>query len=137
VTISRGGEDVEIPEDLRYHTEHEWVRLDGGRATVGISDFAQDALGDVVFVDLPKVKTVLTVNQEIGEVESTKSTSSLYSPVSGTVLEVNNALQDHPEYLNQDPYGKGWIAVIELADPADVEALMTSSQYEVFLSSQP
>jgi len=128
---------VEIPEDLRYHTEHEWVRLDGGRATVGISDFAQDALGDVVFVDLPKVKTVLTVNQEIGEVESTKSTSSLYSPVSGTVLEVNNALQDHPEYLNQDPYGKGWIAVIELADPADVEALMTSSQYEVFLSSQP
>ncbi|MDD9820623.1 MAG: glycine cleavage system protein GcvH [Nitrospira sp.] len=128
---------MEIPEDLRYHTEHEWVRLDGGRATVGISDFAQDALGDVVFVDLPKVKTVLTVNQEIGEVESTKSTSSLYSPVSGTVLEVNNALQDHPEYLNQDPYGKGWIAVIELADPADVEALMTSSQYEVFLSSQP
>jgi len=128
---------VEIPEDLRYHTEHEWVRLDGGRATVGISDFAQDALGDVVFVDLPKVKTVLTVNQEIGEVESTKSTSSLYSPVSGTVLEVNQALQDHPEYLNQDPYGKGWIAVIELADPADVEALMTSSQYEVFLSSQP
>jgi len=127
---------VEIPEDLRYHTEHEWVRLDGGRATVGISDFAQDALGDVVFVDLPKVKTVLTVNQEIGEVESTKSTSSLYSPVSGTVLEVNQALQDHPEYLNQDPYGKGWIAVIELADPADVEALMTSSQYEVFLSSQ-
>ncbi len=128
---------MEIPEDLRYHTEHEWVRLDGGRATVGISDFAQDALGDVVFVDLPKVKTVLTVNQEIGEVESTKSTSSLYSPVSGTVLEVNQALQDHPEYLNQDPYGKGWIAVIELADPADVEALMTSSQYEVFLSSQP
>lgn len=128
---------MEIPEDLRYHTEHEWVRLDGGRATVGISDFAQDALGDVVFVDLPKVKTVLTVNQEIGEVESTKSTSSLYSPVSGTVLEVNHALQDHPEYLNQDPYGKGWIAVIELADPADVEALMTSSQYEVFLSSQP
>lgn len=128
---------MEIPEDLRYHTEHEWVRLDGRRATVGISDFAQDALGDVVFVDLPKVKTVLTVNQEIGEVESTKSTSSLYSPVSGTVLEVNHALQDHPEYLNQDPYGKGWIAVIELADPADVEALMTSSQYEVFLSSQP
>lgn len=128
---------MEIPEDLRYHTEHEWVRLDGGRATVGISDFAQDALGDVVFVDLPKVKTVLTVNQEIGEVESTKSTSSLYSPVSGTVLEVNHMLQDHPEYLNQDPYGKGWIAVIELADPADVEALMTSSQYEVFLSSQP
>ena len=125
-----------IPEDLRYHKEHEWVRLDGQRVTLGISDFAQDALGDVVFVDLPKVATELTVNQEMGEVESTKATSSLYSPVSGTIVEVNAELQDHPEYLNQDPYGKGWIAVIELADPADVEALMTASQYEEFLSSE-
>ena len=125
-----------IPEDLRYHNEHEWIRLDGQRATLGISDFAQDALGDVVFVELPKIDTALTVNQEIGEVESTKATSSLYSPVSGKVVEVNADLQDHPEYLNQDPYGKGWIAVIELADPADVEALMTASQYEEFLSSQ-
>ena len=125
-----------IPEDLRYHKEHEWVRLDGQRVTLGISDFAQDALGDVVFVDLPKVATELTVNQEIGEVESTKATSSLYSPVSGKIVEVNAELQDHPEYLNQDPYGKGWIAVIELTNPADVEALMTASQYEEFLSSQ-
>ena len=125
-----------IPEDLRYHKEHEWVRLDGQRVTLGISDFAQDALGDVVFVDLPKVATALTVNQEMGEVESTKATSSLYSPVSGTIVEVNAELQDHPEYLNQDPYGKGWIAVIELTNPADVEALMTASQYEEFLSSQ-
>lgn len=125
-----------IPEDLRYHKEHEWVRLDGQRVTLGISDFAQDALGDVVFVDLPKVGTDLTMNQEFGEVESTKATSSLYSPVSGKIVEVNAELQDHPEYLNQDPYGKGWIAVVELADPADVEALMTASQYEEFLSSQ-
>lgn len=125
-----------IPEDLRYHKEHEWVRLDGQRVTLGISDFAQDALGDVVFVDLPKVATELTVNQEIGEVESTKATSSLYSPVSGKIVEVNAELQDHPEYLNQDPYGKGWIAVVELTNPADVEALMTASQYEEFLSSQ-
>ncbi len=125
-----------IPEDLRYHKDHEWVRRDGRRVTLGISDFAQDALGDVVFVDLPNVATELTVNQEMGEVESTKATSSLYSPVSGTILEVNDALQDHPEYLNQDPYGKGWIAVLELANPADVEALMTASQYEEFLSSQ-
>ena len=125
-----------IPEDLRYHKEHEWVRLDGQRVTLGISDFAQDALGDVVFVDLPKVATELTVNQEIGEVESTKATSSLYSPVSGKIVEVNAELDDHPEYLNQDPYGKGWIAVVELANPADVEALMTASQYEEFLSSQ-
>ncbi len=125
-----------IPEDLRYHKEHEWVRLDGQRVTVGISDFAQDALGDVVFVDLPKIATELTMNQEIGEVESTKATSSLYSPVSGTIVEVNAELEGHPEYLNQDPYGKGWIAVIELANPADVDALMTASQYEEFLSSQ-
>ncbi|MYJ53538.1 MAG: glycine cleavage system protein GcvH, partial [Nitrospira sp. SB0672_bin_25] len=115
-----------IPEDLRYHKEHEWVRLDGQRATLGISDFAQDALGDVVFVELPKVNTDLTVNQEIGEVESTKATSSLYSPVSGKIVEVNGDLQDHPEYLNQDPYGKGWIAVVVLARPADVEALRTA-----------
>ncbi len=125
-----------IPEDLRYHKEHEWVRLDGQRVTVGISDFAQDALGDVVFVDLPKIATELTMNQEIGEVESTKATSSLYSPVSGKIVEVNAELEGHPEYLNQDPYGKGWIAVIELANPADVDALMTASQYEEFLSSQ-
>ena len=125
-----------IPENLRYHEEHEWVRPDGRRVTLGISDFAQDALGDVVFVDLPKVGAELSVNQEIGEVESTKATSSLYSPVSGKIVEVNADLQDHPEYLNQDPYGKGWIAVVELANPADVEALMTASQYEAFLSSQ-
>ena len=125
-----------VPEDLRYHNEHEWVRVEGQRATLGISDFAQEALGDVVFVDLPKVETEVSVNQEIGEVESTKATSSLYSPVSGTIVEVNAELQDHPEYLNHDPYGKGWIVVVELADPADVDALMTSSQYEEFLSSQ-
>lgn len=125
-----------VPDDVRYHKEHEWVRVEGQRATLGISDFAQDALGDVVFVDLPKVETKVSVNQEIGEVESTKATSSLYSPVSGTIVEVNAELQDHPEYLNHDPYGKGWIVVVELADPADVDALMTSSQYEEFLSSQ-
>lgn len=125
-----------VPEDLRYHKEHEWVRVEGQRATLGISDFAQEALGDVVFVDLPKVKTDVSVNQEIGEVESTKATSSLYSPVSGTIVEVNAELQDHPEHLNHDPYGRGWIVVVELADPTDVDALMTSSQYEEFLSSQ-
>ena len=125
-----------VTEDLRYHNEHEWVRVEGQRATLGISDFAQEALGDVVFVDLPKVETEVSVNQEIGEVESTKATSSLYSPVSGTIVEVNAELQDHPDYLNHDPYGKGWIVVVELADPADVDALMTSSQYEEFLSSQ-
>ena len=125
-----------IPKDLRYHKEHEWVRVDGQQATLGISHFAQDALGDVVFVDLPKVGTTVTANQEIGEVESTKATSNIYSPVSGKVIEVNTTLQDHPEYLNKDPYGQGWIAVIEMASPAEMDALMTAEQYEEFLSSQ-
>ena len=125
-----------IPDDLRYHKEHEWVRVNGSQATVGISHFAQDALGDVVFIELPKIGASLEANQEMGEVESTKATSNVYSPVSGTIIEVNESLQDHPEYLNSDPYGKGWIAVIDLANPTQVEGLMTASQYEEFLSSQ-
>lgn len=125
-----------IPDDLRYHKEHEWVRVNGSQATVGISHFAQDALGDVVFIELPKVGTTVEANREIGEVESTKATSNVYSPVSGKIVKVNDALQDHPEFLNSDPYGEGWIAVIELANPAQVESLMTASQYGEFLSSQ-
>ncbi len=125
-----------IPEDLRYHKEHEWVRQDGQTVTIGISDFAQDALGDVVFVDLPQVDTAIEQDQEIGEVESTKATSSVYSPVSGKIVRVNTDLQDHPEYLNADPYGQGWIAVVEMSNPAELDGLMTASQYEEFLSSQ-
>lgn len=125
-----------IPSDLRYHTEHEWVRVDGKQATIGISHFAQDALGDIVFVDLPKAGTAVKSGQQIGEVESTKTTSTIYTPVSGTIVQVNNELKDHPELMNSDPYGKGWITVIELADPGEVERLMTASQYETFLASQ-
>ncbi|MEC9006242.1 MAG: glycine cleavage system protein GcvH [Nitrospirota bacterium] len=125
-----------IPADLRYHKEHEWVRVDGQKAILGISDFAQDALGDVVFVQLPSVETMITLDQEIGEVESTKATSSIYSPVSGKIVKVNTELEDHPEYLNKDPYGQGWLAVVELSNPAEVNSLMTASQYEEFLSSQ-
>jgi len=125
-----------IPEDLRYDKEHEWVRVDEQKATLGISDFAQDALGDVVFVELPAVGTVIVLEQEIGEVESTKATSSIYSPVSGKIVEVNTKLEDHPEYINKDPYGQGWLAVVELSNPAEVNSLMTASQYEEFLSSQ-
>ena len=101
-----------IPADLRYHKEHEWVRVDGQKAILGISDFAQDALGDVVFVQLPSVETMITLDQEIGEVESTKATSSIYSPVSGKIVKVNTELEDHPEYLNKDPSGQGWLAVV-------------------------
>ncbi len=124
------------PQDLRYHKEHEWIRLDGKTATLGISNFAQDALGDVVFIDLPEVGATLDVEAELGEVESTKATSTIYSPVSGTVVQVNQELEDHPEFLNKDPYGQGWIAVLELSNPAEVEALMTAEQYDAFLTSE-
>ena len=125
-----------ILKDLLYHNEHEWVRVNGLQVTLGISHFAQDALGDVVFIDLPKVGFTCTANQGIGEVESTKATSSIYSPVSGEISAVNTTLQDHPEYLNNDPYGQGWIAVIEMDNPAEIDFLMTAEQYEEFLSSQ-
>ncbi|MBH0206475.1 MAG: glycine cleavage system protein GcvH [Nitrospiraceae bacterium] len=124
------------PSDLRYHKEHEWVRLNGNQATVGISHFAQDALGDIVFLDLPKVGASVKVGQQIGEVESTKTTSTIYTPVSGTVAKINADLKDHPEIVNSDPYGKGWIAVIDLAVPSEVEQLMTAAQYDAFLASQ-
>ena len=124
------------PTDLRYHEEHEWIRVDGGQATLGISHFAQDALGDIVFIDLPKMGAVVTAGQQIGEVESTKTTSSIYSPVSGTLIKINTDLKDHPELVNTDPYGKGWLAVIELSDKNQVQKLMTAEQYDVFLKSQ-
>jgi len=121
------------PTDLRYHEEHEWIRVDGKQATMGISHFAQDALGDIVFIDMPKVGTTVTAGQQIGEVESTKTTSSIYTPVSGKIINVNADLKDHPEVLNADPYGKGWIVVIDLSDPGQVNGLMTAAQYEEFL----
>jgi glycine cleavage system H protein len=125
-----------IPADLRYHQEHEWVRLNGAQATMGISHFAQDALGDIVFIDLPKVGASVTAGQQVGEVESTKTTSTIYTPVSGTIAKVNTALKDHPEVVNSDPYGKGWMAVIELSNPGEVEKLMTAAQYDTFLKNQ-
>jgi glycine cleavage system H protein len=124
------------PKDLRYHQEHEWIRVEGKQATMGISHFAQDALGDIVFIDLPKAGATVTAGQQIGEVESTKTTSSLYTPVSGKIVKINADLKDHPEAVNIDPYGKGWIAVVELSDPAQVDKLMTADQYEAFLKTQ-
>jgi glycine cleavage system H protein len=124
------------PQDLRFHKEHEWIRVEGKKATLGISNFAQDALGDVVFVDLPKLGTALQAEDLLGEVESTKATSTIYTPVTGKILQVNTDLQDHPELLNQDPYGKGWIAVLELSNPGEVDGLMTPEQYTEFLTTQ-
>ena len=125
-----------IPNDLRYHQEHEWVRLSGRQATVGISHFAQDALGDIVFIDMPKLGAVVKAGQQIGEVESTKTTSTIYTPVSGTIAKINGDLKDHPELVNSDPYGKGWMVVIDLSGTGDVDKLMTAAEYEAFLASQ-
>ncbi len=125
-----------IPADLRYHQEHEWTRVSGTQATVGISHFAQDALGDIVFIDLPKTGSPVKAGQQIGEVESTKTTSTIYTPVSGTIVKVNADLKDHPEVVNSDPYGKGWMVVIELSNAGEIDKLMTAAQYEAFLSSQ-
>jgi len=121
------------PTDLRYHEEHEWIRLEGKQATLGISNFAQDALWDIVFIDMPKVGSVVTAGQQIGEIESTKTTSSIYTPVSGKIVKINGDLKDHPDVVNADPYGKGWFAVIELSDLGQVNGLMTAAQYEAFL----
>ena len=125
-----------IPTDLRYHRAHEWVRVNGSKATVGISHFAQDALGDIVFLEMPDVGTKVTAGQQIGEIESTKTTSNLYTPVSGLLVELNQNLKSHPEVINSDPYGKGWVAVIELSNPSEVDSLMTAAQYEAFLASE-
>jgi len=125
-----------IPEDLRYHQEHEWVRVNGTQATVGISHFAQDALGDIVFIDLPKPGTIVKAGQQIGEVESTKTTSTIYTPLSGAIAKVNVDLKDHPEVVNSDPYGKGWMVAIDLSSASEVDTLMTAAQYEVFLAGQ-
>ena len=125
-----------IPTDLRYHEEHEWVRVSDTQATVGISHFAQDALGDIVFIDLPKAGAVVKAGQQIGEVESTKTTSTIYTPVSGTISKVNTDLADHPEVMNSDPYGKGWMVTINLSNAGEIDKLMTAAQYEAFLSSQ-
>ncbi len=120
---------MNVPDDLRYTNEHEWVRLDGNVATVGITDFAQDSLGDVVFVQVPEVGTTVEGGGACAEVESTKSVSDIYAPVAGTVVEVNGALDGTPELLNQDPYGAGWIFKVEVADASDVAKLLDAAAY--------
>jgi glycine cleavage system H protein len=124
---------MEFPEDLRYTKEHEWVRTEEGRARVGITDFAQDALGDVVYVDLPEVGTQVEAGQPMGEVESTKSVSDVFSPISGTISERNPLIEDRPELVNAHPYGDGWLVVIEPSEPPQLEGLMDSGAYRASL----
>jgi glycine cleavage system H protein len=121
---------VATPDDLRYTREHEWARADGNRVTVGITDYAQDQLGDVVYVDLPASGTRVEKDQPFGEVESTKSVSDLYAPLTGTIIERNETLESSPELVNADPYGRGWMVVIEAEQPGDVAGLLSAQDYE-------
>lgn len=121
---------MNLQADLKYTKEHEWVRVEGNRAIIGITDYAQDSLGDIVFVELPSVGESVEAAETFGVVESVKTASDLYSPVSGKVVEVNEGLADAPELVNQEPYGKGWMIIVELADPAELEELMDAEQYQ-------
>src|SRR5919198_2849138 len=127
---------MEFPEGLRYTKEHEWVLVEGNRARVGITDYAQDALGDIVYVQTPDVGSTVAAMAACAEVESTKSVSDIYAPVGGTVAEVNTALADTPEVLNQSPYGDGWIFVLEMSDPAEVEGLLDAAAYRRLVEEQ-
>ncbi len=120
---------MQLPDDLRYSTDHEWVRLEDGRFRLGITDYAQDALGDVVFVEIPEVGSEFTASAKVSEVESTKSVSDIYAPVAGRVVEVNAELADAPERLNDDPYGDGWICIIEPTNPSDLDSLLDVDSY--------
>jgi glycine cleavage system H protein len=126
---------VEYPQDLRYTREHEWVRVEDGRARVGITDFAQDALGDVVYADLPEVGTAVTAGEPFGEVESTKSVSDVFSPVTGSIAERNQLIEDQPELVNEQPYGDGWLVVVELRDPSSLDDLMDADAYRAFVET--
>jgi glycine cleavage system H protein len=120
---------MNVPADLRYSSDHEWVQVTADGVRVGITDYAQDALGDVVFVEVPTVGAEVEAHAKVSEVESTKSVSDIYAPVSGTVVAVNSALADAPEQLNTDPYGDGWICVIQPRDPAELESLLDAQGY--------
>jgi glycine cleavage system H protein len=124
---------MDIPPDLRYSSDHEWAKLEDGRLRVGITDYAQDALGDVVFVDVPATGTKVEKGASVSEVESTKSVSEIYAPVSGTIVEVNADLADNPQRLNDDPYGEGWLFVVEPSDPSQVEELLDAEGYRALI----
>jgi len=124
------------PADLRYDKEHEWVRVEGDVAVIGISDFAQDQLGEVVYVDLPDAGDELVAGDTFGEIESVKSVSELFAPVSGTVVEVNDELDTASEVINSDPYGAGWMVKIKLSDASQLDALMSAGEYEAFVANE-
>ena len=124
------------PDDIKYHREHVWVRVEGKRATIGITDYAQQQMGDIVYVDLPEADTEIDADSELSEIESTKATSPVVSPVSGMVVEVNEDLADSPEIINEDPYGNGWLVVLEMNDSSELNDLMSKAEYEKFLKEE-
>jgi len=124
------------PEGLKYHKEHTWVKISGKKATIGITDYAQESLGDIVYIDLPELEAAVEADTELTEIESTKTTSAVISPISGTVTEVNEELSDAPEIINEDPYGKGWIAILEIEDSSELEKLMDAAEYEKYLEEE-
>ena len=125
---------MSIPVELRYTKEHEWVKIDGNKVTVGITDFAQSELGDIVFVELPEVGDTVTINDSFGSVESVKTVSELYSPISGTVVAVNEELSDSPELVNESPYESAWMIEVELSDESELEQLLDAAGYEAVIS---
>lgn len=124
------------PDDLKYHKEHTWVKVTSKKVTIGITNYAQEYLGDILYIDLPEVETDVEANTEIAEIESTKATLFVISPVSGTVMEVNEELSEAPEIINEDPYGKGWIAVIKIKNNTELNDLMDASDYERYLEKE-
>jgi len=122
-----------IPEDLRYSSDHEWVKVEGKQAIIGITDYAQSELGDIVYLELPDVGTEVVVEEELTEIESTKTTSPVLAPISGQIIEVNDELKEAPQLMNEDPYGKGWIVTLKITNPDDLDALMSAKEYEEFI----
>jgi glycine cleavage system H protein len=127
---------MDVPKDIKYTREHEWVKVEGSRAEVGITDYAQHQLGDIVYVELPKPGTQVTFMEPFGVVESVKAASDLFSPVSGQVVEVNGGLEDQPEVVNRDPYGEGWMIVVEVSDPSELDRLLSSEEYAALLEEE-
>lgn len=126
---------MNVPEDLRYSADHEWLRIEGARARIGITDYAQDALGDVVYVQVPPIGAGVKAGESFSEIESTKSVSDIYAPVTGTIVEVNADLADTPQRVNEDPYGEGWLCVIEMADSGELDALLDANGYRALVET--
>jgi glycine cleavage system H protein len=125
-----------VPEDLHYSKDHEWVRVDGNQAIIGITDYAQNSLGDVVYVELPKAGDKFAANEAFGSVESVKAVSEVFSPVTGVVQQINEALADDPEIVNSDPYNQGWMIRMEMSNPGEVDSLLTAAEYEDFTKAE-